>query len=139
MYAQRSASSVREAILGAKREKHKRAEKLGSRQVKNWSRIFVGIRRGRVKSKVGKLFEIERLWYTPSSSKMSVHVAEKNSTLKDSNGLIAENEDDDWQNGQNILVMTQDTHGKELISLSDSQTINVDTYCSYIFWIYLLR
>ncbi|XP_011262387.1 UDP-N-acetylglucosamine--peptide N-acetylglucosaminyltransferase 110 kDa subunit isoform X1 [Camponotus floridanus] len=61
---------------------------------------------------------------------MSVHVAEKNSTLKGSNGLqfIVENDDDDWQHGQNILVVAQDTHGKELISLSDNETINVDTY-----------
>jgi len=71
---------------------------------------------------------------------MSVHVAEKNSMLKGSNGLqfIVENDDDDWQHGQNILVVAQDTHGKELISLSDNETINVDTYCSYIFGIPLL-
>ncbi|KMQ93160.1 udp-n-acetylglucosamine--peptide n-acetylglucosaminyltransferase [Lasius niger] len=59
---------------------------------------------------------------------MSVHVAEKSNSLKGSNGLIAENEDGDWQNGQNIVVVTQNMHGKELISLSDNQTINIDTY-----------
>lgn len=74
---------------------------------------------------------------------MSVHVTEKKgNALKGSNGLIAtmENEDDDWQNGQNLLVVTQDAQGKELISLTDNQTINVavDTYCSYISWISLL-
>lgn len=70
---------------------------------------------------------------------MSVHIAEKKgSTLKGSNGLIAtaaESEtDEDWQNGQNLLVVTQDGQGKELL-LSENQTINVtvDTYCSYIF------
>lgn len=75
---------------------------------------------------------------------MSVHVAEKKgSALKGSNGLIAtmENEDGDWQNGQNLLVVTQDTQGKELISLTDNQTINVavDIYCSYTSWISLIR
>lgn len=69
---------------------------------------------------------------------MSVRVAEKKgSALKGSNGLIAtaENEDGDWQNGQNLLLVTQDTQGKELINVTDNQTINVavDTYCSYNF------
>lgn len=69
---------------------------------------------------------------------MSVHVTEKKNTLKGSSGFIVETDDDDWQNGQNILVVAQDAHGKELISLSDNETINVDTYCSYIFEISLL-
>lgn len=69
-------------------------------------------------------------------SRMSVHVAEKKgSALKGSNGLIAtvENEDGDWQNGQNLLLVTQDPQGKELINVTDNQNINVavDTYCSY--------
>lgn len=74
---------------------------------------------------------------------MSVHVAEKKgSALKGSNGLIAtmENEDGDWQSGQNLLLVAQDVQGKELINLTDNQTINVavDTYCSYISWVSLL-
>ncbi|XP_071650081.1 UDP-N-acetylglucosamine--peptide N-acetylglucosaminyltransferase 110 kDa subunit isoform X2 [Temnothorax longispinosus] len=62
---------------------------------------------------------------------MSVmHVAEKKgSALKGSNALIAtmENEDGDWQTGQNLLLVAQD---KEIINLTDNQTINVavDTY-----------
>lgn len=64
-----------------------------------------------------------------------MHVAEKGTALKGSNGLIAtiENEDGDWQNGQNLLVVTQEPQSKEIISIADNQTINVaiDTYCSY--------
>ncbi|XP_032665288.1 UDP-N-acetylglucosamine--peptide N-acetylglucosaminyltransferase 110 kDa subunit isoform X1 [Odontomachus brunneus] len=64
---------------------------------------------------------------------MSVHVAEKKgNALKGSNGLIAtiESEDGDWQNGQNLLVVTQEPQGKEMIGITDNQTINVaiDTY-----------
>lgn len=67
---------------------------------------------------------------------MSVHVAEKKgSALKSANGPLItsmdNNEDNDWQNGQNLLLVTQDTtQGKELIGLADNQTINValDTY-----------
>ncbi|XP_011151619.1 UDP-N-acetylglucosamine--peptide N-acetylglucosaminyltransferase 110 kDa subunit isoform X3 [Harpegnathos saltator] len=64
---------------------------------------------------------------------MSVHVAEKKgNTLKGTNGLIAaiENEDGDWQNGQNLLLVTQEPQSKEMIGLADNQTINVaiDTY-----------
>ncbi|XP_012060571.1 PREDICTED: UDP-N-acetylglucosamine--peptide N-acetylglucosaminyltransferase 110 kDa subunit [Atta cephalotes] len=67
---------------------------------------------------------------------MSVHVAEKKgSTLKGSNhGMIAtsmiDNENGDRQNEQNIMVFAQDPQGKELITLTDNQTINVtiDTY-----------
>lgn len=71
------------------------------------------------------------------TARMSVHVAEKKgNALKGSNGLIAaiENEDGDWQNGQNLLVVTQDPQSKEMIGIADNQTINVaiDTYCSYI-------
>lgn len=77
-------------------------------------------------------------------SKMSVHVAEKKgSTLKGSNhGMIAtsiiDNENGDRQNGQNIMVFAQDPQGKELITLTDNQTISVtiDTYCSYTSWIH---
>lgn len=68
---------------------------------------------------------------------MSVYVAEKKgSALKSSNGLITtmENEDGDWQNGQNLLLVTQDVQSKELINLTDNQTINVavDTYCTLL-------
>jgi len=73
---------------------------------------------------------------------MSVHITEKkDNALKGSNGLIAtmenENHDGDWQNEQNLLIITQDIQGKELISLTDNQTINVavDTYCSYLLYI----
>lgn len=74
---------------------------------------------------------------------MSVHVAEKKgNALKGSNGLIAtiENEDGDWQSGQNLLMVTQETQGKEMIGMTDNQTINlaIDTYCSYISRIFLL-
>lgn len=73
---------------------------------------------------------------------MSMHVAEKKgSALKGSNGLIAtmDNENGDRQNGQNIMVFAQDSQGKELITLTDNQTISVtiDTYCSYTSWILL--
>lgn len=81
--------------------------------------------------------------------KMSVHVAEKKgSALKSTNGPLItgmdNNEENDWQNGQNLLVVTQDaTQSKELIGLADNQTINValDTYCSYIHFldIFFLR
>ncbi|XP_043486094.1 UDP-N-acetylglucosamine--peptide N-acetylglucosaminyltransferase 110 kDa subunit isoform X1 [Polistes fuscatus] len=48
------------------------------------------------------------------------------------NGTTAEISEDitDWQNGQNLLVVSQDSQGKELISLADNQTISVavDSY-----------
>ncbi|CAK9798093.1 UDP-N-acetylglucosamine--peptide N-acetylglucosaminyltransferase 110 kDa subunit [Anthophora quadrimaculata] len=71
---------------------------------------------------------------------MSLRVAEKKeNVLKNSTGIIGNmvNSTDDvcngtveWQNGQNLLVVTQDTQGKELIAIADNQTINVavDSY-----------
>lgn len=65
-----------------------------------------------------------------------VRVAEKKETIcKGSNvlnGTTTEISEDitDWQNGQNLLVVTQDPQGKELIALTDNQTISVavDSY-----------
>lgn len=77
---------------------------------------------------------------------MSLRLAEKKeNVLKNSNiiiGNVVNSSDDvcngtvDWQNGQNLLVVTQDPQGKELIAIADNQTINVavDSYCSYIFY-----
>ncbi|CAL7933572.1 unnamed protein product [Xylocopa violacea] len=71
---------------------------------------------------------------------MSLRLAEKKeNVLKSSTGIIGNvvNSSDDvcngtveWQNGQNLLVVTQDTQGKELIAIADNQTINVavDSY-----------
>ncbi|XP_017794291.1 PREDICTED: UDP-N-acetylglucosamine--peptide N-acetylglucosaminyltransferase 110 kDa subunit isoform X1 [Habropoda laboriosa] len=71
---------------------------------------------------------------------MSLRLAEKKeNVLKNSTGIIGNvvNSSDDvsngtveWQNGQNLLVVTQDTQGKELIAIADNQTINVavDSY-----------
>lgn len=77
--------------------------------------------------------------------KMSVvRVAEKKETnvsCKGSNVLngtttaeVVPEDIADWQNGQNLLVVTQDSQGKELIALADNQTISVavDSYCSYL-------
>lgn len=73
---------------------------------------------------------------------MSVHVAEKkgNALMKSTNELIATIEngmDGDWQNGQNLVLVTQDNQNKEI----ENQAVNVaiDAYCSYIFWIYFHR
>ncbi|XP_035730917.1 UDP-N-acetylglucosamine--peptide N-acetylglucosaminyltransferase 110 kDa subunit-like isoform X1 [Vespa mandarinia] len=66
-----------------------------------------------------------------------VRVAEKKETVcKGSNVLNGSTTNEiteditDWQNGQNLLVVTQDPQGKELIALSDNQTISVavDSY-----------
>lgn len=77
--------------------------------------------------------------------KMSIRLAEKKeNVIKNSSGIIGNvvNSSDDvcngtveWQNGQNLLVVTQDTQGKELIAIADNQTINVavDSYCSYFY------
>lgn len=74
---------------------------------------------------------------------MSIRLAEKKeNVIKNSTGIIGNvvNSSDDvcngtveWQNGQNLLVVTQDTQGKELIAITDNQTVNVavDSYCSY--------
>ncbi|XP_043248817.1 UDP-N-acetylglucosamine--peptide N-acetylglucosaminyltransferase 110 kDa subunit isoform X1 [Colletes gigas] len=72
---------------------------------------------------------------------MSLRLVEKKkeSVLKSSNGVIGSvvNGTEDvysgtveWPNGQNLLVVTQDTQGKELIAIADNQTINVavDSY-----------
>ncbi|XP_053971176.1 UDP-N-acetylglucosamine--peptide N-acetylglucosaminyltransferase 110 kDa subunit isoform X1 [Hylaeus volcanicus] len=72
---------------------------------------------------------------------MSLRLIEKKkeSVLKSTNGIIGSvvNGTDDiyngtveWPNGQNLLVVTQDTQGKELIAIADNQTINVavDSY-----------
>ncbi|OAD60022.1 hypothetical protein WN48_06184 [Eufriesea mexicana] len=71
---------------------------------------------------------------------MSVRLVEKKeNVIKNSTGVIGNvvNSSDDvcngtveWQNGQNLLVVTQDTQGKELIAIADNQTINVavDSY-----------
>ncbi|XP_076171153.1 O-linked N-acetylglucosamine (GlcNAc) transferase sxc isoform X1 [Ptiloglossa arizonensis] len=72
---------------------------------------------------------------------MSLRLVEKKkeSVLKSSNGIIGNvvngtgdvyNGTVEWQNGQNLLVVTQDTQGKELIAIADNQTINVavDSY-----------
>ncbi|XP_029043936.1 UDP-N-acetylglucosamine--peptide N-acetylglucosaminyltransferase 110 kDa subunit isoform X1 [Osmia bicornis bicornis] len=71
---------------------------------------------------------------------MSLRLAEKKeNVLKNSTSIIGNvvNSSDDvcngtveWQNGQNLLVVTQDTQGKELIAIADNQTINVavDSY-----------
>ncbi|XP_076623152.1 O-linked N-acetylglucosamine (GlcNAc) transferase sxc isoform X1 [Colletes latitarsis] len=72
---------------------------------------------------------------------MSLRLVEKKkeSVLKSSNGIIGSvvNGTEDvysgtveWPNGQNLLVVTQDTQGKELIAIADNQTINVavDSY-----------
>lgn len=75
---------------------------------------------------------------------MSLLLAEKETVLRNTNGIIASvitnvdeisNGTGEWQNGQNLLVVTQDTQGKELIAIADNQTINVavDSYCSYFF------
>lgn len=75
-------------------------------------------------------------------NKMSVRLVEKKeNVIKNATGVIGNvvNSSDDvcngtveWQNGQNLLVVTQDTQGKELIAIADNQTINVavDSYCS---------
>ncbi|KAG7211535.1 hypothetical protein KM043_010796 [Ampulex compressa] len=66
-------------------------------------------------------------------------VEKKENALKNSSALIGSviNGTDDicngtveWQNGQNLLVVTQDTQGKELIAIADNQAINVavDSY-----------
>lgn len=73
---------------------------------------------------------------------MSLRLSEKETVLISSSGVIGNvvnstedvcNGSVDWQNGQNLLVVTQDTQGKELIAIADNQTINVavDSYCSY--------
>ena len=76
--------------------------------------------------------------------KMSIRLAEKKENVIKSTaggiGNVVNSSDDvcngtvEWQNGQNLLVVTQDTQGKELIAIADNQTINVavDSYCSYL-------
>ncbi|XP_076649492.1 O-linked N-acetylglucosamine (GlcNAc) transferase sxc isoform X1 [Halictus rubicundus] len=71
---------------------------------------------------------------------MSLRLVEKKETvLRNTNGIIGSvvnttdeitNGTGEWQNGQNLLVVTQDTQGKELIAIADNQTINVavDSY-----------
>ncbi|XP_076286274.1 O-linked N-acetylglucosamine (GlcNAc) transferase sxc isoform X2 [Lasioglossum baleicum] len=74
---------------------------------------------------------------------MSLRLVEKKETvLRSTNGIIGTvvntsdemtNGTGEWQNGQNLLVVTQDTQGKELIAIADNQTINVavDSYWDY--------